>query len=420
MSQSTPASDAAAEAGAKQFRRLILTVAAVYFVVLAVVSIKEYLAYLNIEMHRTDDFYQGLHEWATLIYYSIWCAISLLTLVAALAKRTVWISFYICVVIFTETVSYTGFFATHLRLYQPPMRIFNGRFDPHPFVIAIPHPGVFAGVTHDANHRRTTINEGKIVHARLIYVFGGSTTYDIGNTDANSWPSQLSRLLGPGFDVENLALPAFSSVESMTQSLFAFRDSPPACAIYYQGWNDLRNSHVKDLAVDYSNFEFRMLYDTLPLSRPPGFLEAYSVAVASFLSMFDPAPPPMASGVVSDQQDMRLSKIYRDNIRLIAEIGKTFGVQVIFIPQVLDYRKMTGDTTWGGEPFIKAKDMKKLMGLMNQDMAEAAGESQAYFLGTPLSEDWADSDFFDAGHFRAAGAVKFAQSISESVRKICQ
>ena len=117
---------------------------------------------------------------------------------------------------------------------------------------------------------------------------------------------------------------------------------------------------------------------------------------------------------------MRLSKIYRDNIRLIAAIGKTFGVRVIFIPQVLDYSRMTGDSIWGGEPFIKAKDMKKLMGLMNQDMAEAAGESQAYFLAAPLSETWTDGDFFDMGHFNPAGALKFAQSISQSVAKICQ
>jgi hypothetical protein len=369
---------------------------------------------------NSEDFYRGLREWATLTYYFIWCAISLLALVTSLGKRTVWIAFYVCLVLFAETVSYVCFFATHLRLYQPPLRVLNARFEPHPFVIAIPNPGTFAGVTHDANHRRTTINEGKLAHPRFIYVFGGSTAYDVGNTDANTWPSQLSRLLGPGFDVENLALPAFSSVESMTQSLFAFRDSAPACAIYYQGWNDLRNSHVKDLAVDYSNFEYRNLYDSMPLSRPPGFLEAYSVTVAYFLSLFDPPPPPVASGEVSDQKDLRLSKIYRDNIRLIAAIGETFGVRVIFIPQILDYARMTGNTTWGGEPFIKAKDMKNLMGLMNQDMAEAAGESHAYFLGAPLSENWTDNDFLDMGHFSAAGAKKFSISIAESIHKICQ
>jgi hypothetical protein len=418
MSHSTP--DALAEAGARQFRKLVLTITAVYFAVLAVVCIKEYWSYSKVMIQYPDDIYRGLHEWATLTYYFIWCAISLLAFVASLRKYTVWIAFYLCLVLFAETISYVCFFATHLRLYQPPMRILNHRFDPHPFVIAIPHPGFFSGVTHDANHRRLTINEGKVAHPRFIYVFGGSTAYDVGNTDVNTWPSQLSRLLGSGFDVENLALPAFSSVESMTQSLFAFRDSTPACAIYYQGWNDLRNSHVKDLAVDYSNFEYRNLYDGLPLSRPPGFLESYSLTVAYFLSMFDPPPPAVAPGEISDQKDLRLSKIYRDNIRLIAAIGRTFGVRVIFIPQILDYARMTGDTTWGGEPFIKAKDIKKLMGLMNQDMAEAAGESQAYFLGTPLSETWTNGDFLDTGHFNWAGARKFSLSIYESVRKICQ
>jgi len=417
MSHSTP--DAVAEAGARQFRKLLLAVAAVYFSVLAVVCIKEYLSYSKVMIQYPDNLYRGLHEWATLTYYFIWCAISLVAFGASLRKRTVWIAFYICLALFAETISYVCFFATHLRLYQPPVRALNGRFDPHPFVIGIAHPGAFVGVTHDANHRRTTINQGKVAHPRFIYVFGGSTAYDIGNTDANTWPSQLSGLLGPGFDVENLALPSFSSVESMVQSLFAFRDSAPACAIYYQGWNDLRNSHVKDLAVDYTNFEYRNLYDGLPLSRPPGFLDAYSLTVAYFLSMFDPPPPSMASGEISDQKDIRLSKIYRDNVKLIAAIGRTFGVRVIFIPQILDYARMTSNTTWGGEPFIKAKDMKKLMGMMNQDLAAAAGESQAYFLGTPLSENWTDGDFVDTGHFNRAGALKFAQSIAESLRRIC-
>ena len=414
------APDALAEAGAKQFRRLLLTVTAAYFTILAVVCLKEYCAYSKIMTQYSDIIYRGLKEWSTLTYYFIWCAISLFAFVASLRKSTVWIAFYICLVLFAETISYLCFFATHLHLYQPPIRALNGRFEPHPFVIAIAHPGSFAGVTHDANHLRTTINEGKVAHPRFIYAFGGSTTYDVGNTDANTWPSQLSRLLGPGFAVENFGVPAFSSMESMTQSLFAFRDSPPVCATYYEGWNDLRDSHVKDLAVDYSNFEYRYLYDGLPLSRPPGFLEAYSLTVAYFLSMFDPPPPAEASGEISDQKDLRLSKLYRDNIRLIAAIGKTFGVRVIFIPQILDYARMTGDTTWRGEPFIKAKDMKKLMGLMNQDMAEAAGESQAYFLGTPLSEHWTDADFLDTGHFSRAGALKFARSIGESLRRICQ
>ncbi len=420
MCQGTPTPVAVAEVGMKQFRRLIQIVAATFFVILALVCIKEYLSYLNAVTYKGHRLYVGLNEWATLTYYFTWCMISLLAFAMALRKHTAWISFYICLLIFAETASYIYFFATRLHLYQAPSRSSQATFDPHPFVLAIPHPGGIEGVTHDANHRRTTINQGKIAHPRLIYVFGGSTAYDIGNTDANTWPSQLSRLLGSGFDVENFAVPGFSSVESMTQSLFAFRDSPPACAVYYQGWNDLRNSHVTDLQVDYSNFEYPYLYTSIPILRRPGFFDAYNLIVAFFLSMFDPPPPPMASGVVSDQKDLRLSKIYRDNIRLIAAIGNTFGVRVIFIPQLLAYSKMTEDTTWRGEPFIKAKDMKKLMGLMNQDMAHAAGESQAYFLGTPLSENWTDSDFLDTGHFGQAGALKFAQSISESLRRICQ
>jgi len=86
-------------------------------------------------------------------------------------------------------------------------------------------------------------------------VFGGSTAHDTGNTDADTWPSHLSAMLGPDFAVENYGVRAYSSLEAMLQSLFVFRDRPPACALYYEGWNDLRNAHIAGLRNDYSDLE---------------------------------------------------------------------------------------------------------------------------------------------------------------------
>ncbi len=64
--------------------------------------------------------------------------------------------------------------------------------------------------------------------------------------------------------------------------------------------------------------------------------------------------------------------------------------------------------------------MKKLLGFMKEDLASAAGQSQAYFMGTPLAENWEDGDFLDHGHFSRRGSMKFAMSIAADVRRICR
>jgi lysophospholipase L1-like esterase len=405
-------------AGARHFRKLVLAVAIAYFSVLAIECVHQYLTCLR-AAPTTDDIYNGMQQRSTLIYYLFWFGLSAVALAAASLRRTTWLSLYLCLLLVAETASYVYFFATHLHLYHPPVALLYSRFEPHPFVVAVPHPGVFGQVTHDENHRRTTINEGKQPNPKLVYVFGGSTTYDVGNADADTWPTQLSRLLGPGFAVENFAVPAFSSVENMAQSLFAFRDVAPACAVYYEGWNDLRMSHIKDLAADYANYEYPALVGELALGPHPGFLERNSVLVAYILSAFaTPQPTFQAEGNLGDR-DPRLAMLYRDNIRLIAAFGKSFGVRVIFIPQVLDYDRLTKDTRPTAVPYIIPKDMKKLMGLMNDDLASAAAQSQAYFLPAPLAETWGDEDFVDEGHFNPTGALKFARSIAGDIRRIC-
>jgi len=413
------ADEMSVEAGERHFKRILWSLSTTYFVLLTGACIHQYYRYVAVASGaQGKGVYVGMQEWATLTYYLFWLAISFLAL-SAFWARAVWLSFYLCVALIAETAAYGYFFAGHLHLYSPVPAVLYERFETDPFVLALPRPGVFGPANHDSLHRRVTVNDGKVAEPKLIYAFGGSTTYGT-DGDAETWPSQLSRLLGQDYAVENYGMLGFSSLENMMQSLFAFRGARPVCALYYEGWNDLRNSHARGLANDYTNFEYPNMIEALLLGRQPSFLRRNSLLVSYFLSIFEPAPLPTAGGAISDSQDLKLSKIYRENIKLIATIGRAFGVRVVFIPQILNYAVMVGDSTQRGEPFIKAKDMRKLMGLMNQDLASAAGDSQAYFLGAPLSENWQSDDFHDQGHFNPKGALKFARSIAEDVRKICQ
>ena len=251
-------------------------------------------------------------------------------------------------------------------------------------------------------------------------VFGGSTAHDTGNTDADTWPSHLSAMLGPDFAVENYGVPAYSSLEAMLQSLFVFRDRPPACALYYEGWNDLRNAHVAGLRNDYSDLELPHIAAFLRPSRPRSLLASYSVFFGLVDTIINPPPrEPTVTGEVSDQPDARLSQIYRDNMRLIAAIAGQFHVRAIFVPQVLNYAQLTGERP-AELPFVRAKDTEKLMAALNADLADVAAKSGADFLPAPLSVGWTNNDFVDDGHFNAAGAQKFAASIAEDVRRLCR
>jgi hypothetical protein len=264
------------------------------------------------------------------------------------------------------------------------------------------------------------VNEGKVAEPRTIYVFGGSTAYDTGNTDAHTWPSRLSALLGPDFAVENYGVPAFSSLEAMLQSLFVFRDHPPVCALYYEGWNDLRNAHVKGLRNDYSDVELPHITAFLRPSRRQPLLATYSVVFGLLDTIINPPPrEPVVTGEISDQPDAQLTQIYRDNMKLIAAIAAQFNVRAIFIPQILNYAQQTGEHT-ADLPFVRAKDTEKLMGALNADLADVAAKSGANFLAAPLSAGWTNDDFVDNGHFNAAGAQKFAASIAEDVRRLCR
>src|SRR5262249_35798308 len=213
-----------------------------------------------------------------------------------------------------------------------------------------------------------------------------------------------------------------TSLEALTQSLFAFREAHVSCAIYYEGWNDLRNAHMADLKPDYSTYEVPHLERVLLVGSNPGFLQRNSLALTYLMSLLSRSNDHRPLGYVSGEKDLRLSKIYRDNMRLVAAIGQSFGVSMIFIPQVVNNAALSrqpSDSEHLVQPYIRSTDMIHMIGYMNQDLAEAAAESNSYFLGAVEAEAWSSSDFVDQLHFSAKGSLKFAKAISDEVRKIC-
>ena len=404
------------EAGERWFQRILLGACLLVLALLGVVAL--YLLQLPAPANKI---YFELERQASLVYLGFWASIALLGALLALVRRLQFLSLYVLLLIAAEGAAHVYFYEHNSYFYHPISPVLLTRFEPHPLLVGIPHPGSFGPVSHGEDHRRTNWNRGKAPDASLIFAFGGSTTYDIGNADDATWPSDLSKLLGKDFIVENLGVPGYTSLENLIQSLFVFRERPPSCAIYYMGWNDLRSAHVKGLQDDYSDFQLPAQLGNLAVGRRPGFLENNMLLLRLILSVFADKPPVAVPepGAVLGEKDQRLSRIFSDNMRLIADIDRHFAVKPIFVPQILNYGRFTADYSSGWIPLVPDKYVKSLVQGMNEDLAAVAKETGALYLDRPLSLAWQDSDFVDDGHFSAAGAEKFAEAISGDVAANC-
>src|SRR5262249_24217918 len=89
---------------------------------------------------------------------------------------------------------------------------------------------------------------------RVVAVLGGSTTSDIAGAEGQTWPDRLEQQLGADrWSVINHGVPGYSTVEHLVQTAF-YADAfgrRPDCALYYVGWNDIRNAGTPGLDPAY-------------------------------------------------------------------------------------------------------------------------------------------------------------------------
>ncbi len=404
-----PTDDTAAR-GERLIRRLIFSILVLAFLPLAALAVYVFLKKPHID-------YSATNRIADLIYLATWLTIVAAGALACLWRRGMAIGFAALLLLLAETGAQAYLYVTNGALYQPEPPPFEQKFEPHPLLVGIPRPGYFTGIVHDANNRRRTDNPGKAPDAKVIFALGSSTTYDLANNDRQTWESDLSRLLGPGFAVENLGVPGYSSVENLIQTLFVFRSKAPACAIYFEGI-DLRNAHIDGLADDYSDFHLPLQRFNLGLAYP-GFLVNNLLFLRTAIDVIAPGRP-AAKGTTSGKVDPRLSQIYGENMRLIGENARHFGVKAIFVPAVANWPMMEGSHSHGWYPFVEFKDVKSLLTALSQDMKKAADDSGAVYVDAPLKLNWTRDDFFDSVHFNAAGAQKFAASIAPAIAELCR
>lgn len=308
----------------------------------------------------------------------------------------------------------------------------NQRFVYHPLLQGIPAPNFEEtrnGRTVQHNQyglRGAPIPSAKDADAIVIAALGGSTTYDLALSEGSTWPEALQKNLGKRYLVLNFGVPGYTTAEHVIQTAFYLNKTgfSPDCAIYYIGWNDIRNSHLPNPDPGYADFHLLSQAWNLRVRR-----EGRAVRVSSLLAIFSrqvrlyfdtvPLAPEYEPRSTSAEVDRRLEDIYRRNIRSIVAMNEAHKVRTIFVGQVLNKTRLTEDKLSGWLPLVKDKDVWAIQSVFNDALLDESTK-----MGRPAiildANDFDDSDFVDHGHFSERGAVKFASKIAQQVSAVCE
>ena len=269
---------------------------------------------------------------------------------------------------------------------------------------------------------------GSLEGRTVVATFGGSTTYDIGAGEGDTWSDRLAEALGRDRAfVVNHGVPGYSTVEHLIQTAFyqVKFGKLPRCAIYYVGWNDLRNAHIPHLDGGYADFHLPSQVDSLKVRRIGGahvtispvltMLARFASANADTVRYFtDPYGRDPVSG-----SDATLEALYERNIRAISAINRGRGVTTIWVGQLLNREELKGDGRYGWLPLVRDRDLWPLQQRFNAILERTARSlGDVYIAISP--EAFGVADFIDNGHFSVRGARRFAEHLAPAVREACR
>ena len=310
----------------------------------------------------------------------------------------------------------------------------DNRYDYHALLQGVPTPnfkGLRSGllIAHDAVGQRDTGNSTQdLSGGGLVYVFGGSTTYDPYVSQGATWVEKLNGLLGKPYRLFNFGVPAYNTSQHVIQTAFYadINGVYPTCAIYYVGWNDVRNAHIADLDGGFANFDVPQLSQNLNTRRSMRIATispALKLTLKGLAYLVDtlPFPDPQFDDSEKGRTNADLKAIFRRNVATIAAINNSRGVKTIFIGQMLnrDALAETNDKkrhAW--MPFVNLRDLWSLQAEFNELLRADAEKADYVYIDADIDK-FDPSDFVDAGHFSPSGSEKFASRIANGVRRTC-
>lgn len=306
------------------------------------------------------------------------------------------------------------------------------RFGWHPLLQAVPLPSldlVSAGgvkVHHTSQGTRghePTAQE--LAERTVVAVYGGSSTYDVGVNEGETWPDRLQQALGDRFLVINHGVPGYSTVEHVVQTAF-YQDKfgkAPRCAIYYVGWNDIRNAHIAGLDPAYADFHLPSQVDTLRVRRFGGSQVTFSPLLTMLARLVSALVDTVQyswtlGGTIQPGSDPALEADFERNLRAISAINRQRGVRTLWVGQLLNRARLQGDGQYGWLPYVRDKDVWPLQQRFNDILAQTALAIGDPLVPVPI-EAFGPADFSDEGHFSTQGSAKFAGYVVPFAARAC-
>ncbi len=378
----------------------------------------------------------GLAPWGPRTAYFLYL-LGLLVLAAMLARRPrlAWVPLVLALVEFGWGVGSWVLAPPGAPSLLPPVVADPVRFRWHPLLQAVPianlsivSPNGLAIRHSSEGTRGADPDPARLANGTVVATFGGSATYDIANGEGETWPERLDAALrADGLVVVNHGVPGYTTAEHVLQTAF-YADrfgKAPRCALYFVGWNDLRNAHIPDLDPGYADFHMASQVDSLRVRRAGGSNVTLSPVLTVLLRLIggevdtvrygkDPYALPPADG-----PDPRLAALFERNVRTISAIDRARGIRAIWIGQVVNRDRLQGEGRYGWLPRVRDRDLPRRLDELNEVLARTARATGDLHVELPAGL-FAPGDFVDEGHFSASGARRLADFLAPVVRDACR
>lgn len=240
-----------------------------------------------------------------------------------------------------------------------------------------------------------------------VWMFGGSTTFGIGQRDEHTIASELARVAwdhGIAVDIENRGVPGeFHWIEALSYAWQAAGPDRPDLVIFYDGANDLGNAMTGDGTFQPIDSTVRAVEEDQQRNWP---LKSF------FLGLFGNRPPP---GVEAPEEP-----VHRHDLMTPEEVGR-LGVQIYERSRSLSKAVASelGITTWWfwqpvksdhgripGEPIQEAYEW----GIEMRRGARAALPDDVVDL-TDAFDDVPEPVFYDGVHHNELGARVLGEAL---------